>query len=136
LIDNDRNVIYLFIFLGSGALFRYDAVGSYEKVQAACVGKGEKMIQPILDDCMTPSDDEFWPEFLSPNRKIDSNVACNHPRRLYVNMNQSEAYELIKNAFRAAAEREITIGDGVQVFILTRRECATTDSKSCEFIII
>ena len=35
---------------GHGALYRYDAVGSYERVRAVCVGKGEKLIQPLLDE--------------------------------------------------------------------------------------
>ena len=35
---------------GHGALYRYDAVGSYERVRSVCVGKGEKLIQPLLDE--------------------------------------------------------------------------------------
>ena len=36
--------------LGKGALYRYDAVGSYERVRAVCAGRGEKLIQPLLDE--------------------------------------------------------------------------------------
>ena len=36
--------------LGQGALYRYDAVGSYERVRAVCAGRGEKLIQPMLDE--------------------------------------------------------------------------------------
>lgn len=35
---------------GQGALYRYDAVGSYERVRAVCAGRGEKLIQPMLDE--------------------------------------------------------------------------------------
>ena len=35
---------------GQGALYRYDAVGSYERVRAVCAGRGEKLIQPLLDE--------------------------------------------------------------------------------------
>ena len=41
---------YFILLLGHGALYRYDAVGSYERVRAVCVGKGEKLIQPLLDE--------------------------------------------------------------------------------------
>jgi len=34
--------------LGRGAIYHYDALGSFERVIASCCGKGEHLIQPIL----------------------------------------------------------------------------------------
>ena len=52
--DNDDDDIMHFIpsvlvyRLGRGAIFHYDALGSFERVIASCCGKGEHLIQPIL----------------------------------------------------------------------------------------
>lgn len=35
---------------GYGALYSYDAVGSFERLRAVCVGKGEALMQPMLDE--------------------------------------------------------------------------------------
>jgi len=35
-------------YLGHGAIYHYDALGSFERVMASCAGKGEHLIQPIL----------------------------------------------------------------------------------------
>jgi 20S proteasome alpha/beta subunit len=43
---------------GHGALYRYDAVGSFKRVQAVCAGKGEKLIQPLLDEITDMEADE------------------------------------------------------------------------------
>jgi len=42
-------------------LYRYDAVGSSERVTAACSGKGEQMIQPMLDEMTNMEEDlSLW----------------------------------------------------------------------------
>ena len=35
--------------IGHGAVYKYDAVGSVERVRAACSGTGASLIQPMLD---------------------------------------------------------------------------------------
>ena len=47
----EQNLTYFsYTVSGQGALYRYDAVGSYERVRAVCAGRGEKLIQPLLDE--------------------------------------------------------------------------------------
>ncbi len=51
--DDDDDIMHLFpsvlvYHLGRGAIYHYDALGSFERVIASCCGKGEHLIQPIL----------------------------------------------------------------------------------------
>ena len=84
------------------------------------------MIQPILDDIVANNlanrkghrdvDDELWitdsesDSFESPNTKhyLDDYTV-------------EDICKIIKLAFVAAAEREITVGDGVQICIISKK---------------
>ena len=51
--DDDDEIMHFFpsvlaYHLGRGAIYHYDALGSFERVIASCCGKGEHLIQPIL----------------------------------------------------------------------------------------
>merc|ERR1711916_156253 len=35
---------------GNGAIYSYDAVGSYERTNSSCQGSGQALIQPLLDN--------------------------------------------------------------------------------------
>ncbi len=100
---------------GKGAVYKYDAVGSYDRVMAACLGKGEKMIQPLLDEitCLE-EDDDLW--LLSANED-----AFTSPSKV-ITLNSEEAVQLVLRAFRAAAEREISIGDGLDIWIISKAQ--------------
>jgi 20S proteasome subunit beta 6 len=100
---------------GHGALYHYDAIGSKERVSASCTGKGDKMIQPLLDELSGMEEDgSLWElshegtEFLS---KKDP----------FIDINVGDATALVIRTFKAAAEREISVGDGVQLWILKRK---------------
>lgn len=46
---------------GRGALYKYDAVGSHERVTATCSGKAEHLLQPMLDEISNLEvDDALW----------------------------------------------------------------------------
>jgi 20S proteasome alpha/beta subunit len=98
---------------GVGSLHRYDAVGSVERVQACCAGRGEKMIQPILDEVTSmESDSALWD--MAGGDCFESSS-----ERLFLDMSVEEASQLVLRAFKAAAEREISLGDGVDIWILS-----------------
>lgn len=44
--------LYLLIFCptGRGAVYTYDAIGSYERTGYSCQGSGKDLIQPVLDN--------------------------------------------------------------------------------------
>lgn len=49
------------ISTGRGVLYKYDALGSVERIKAACAGKGESMMQPLLDSLSGMNEDDgMW----------------------------------------------------------------------------
>jgi len=79
--------------------FSFDAVGSFEICRAGSSGSGHHFIQPILDTLFK------CPSITSESRKgkILTNIM------------------LIKHLFLTASRRNIEIGDGIQIFIFTKK---------------
>jgi 20S proteasome alpha/beta subunit len=102
-------------------LYRFDAVGSFEQVVATCAGKGEKMIQPMIDE-ITKMDknEELW--LFNEEEEQESDGERNKLKRpqLAFPLAEEEAIQFIEKAFKAAAEREISIGDGVEILSMRR----------------
>jgi len=81
---------------GKGALYGYDPVGTIERVVCDCQGAGTEMLQPFLDNQVK------WknkPESTRPPLTVD------------------RARKLLRDGFRAVAERETTTGDSL--FLIT-----------------
>lgn len=101
---------------GEGRLFRYDCVGSFEEVVALCAGKAEHLIQPIIDEICSraalTSDSVTW--------VIDSSDSFIETDLRRIEESAEEAVELVRKAFRVASEREITLGDGMNMWILRK----------------
>lgn len=114
---------FYFLLIGQGALFKYDALGSYERVTATVSGKGEELIQPILDRVSKMEENkELW-QF----ENYDETEEIDPPR--FVDTSIDSAIELVKSAFEAAAEREISVGDGIQIVIIESDISSGVESK-------
>ncbi|KAJ1421123.1 nucleophile aminohydrolase [Ochromonadaceae sp. CCMP2298] len=138
---------------GAGAVFRYDAVGSSERVRCACLGKGEKLLQPLLDELTAMErDDSMWtlakggqPQFVSQGAPLPKTLSNADEAgdgasgsggglqgrlgALCVGLSAEQACAAVVRAFRAAAEREISVGDGLDVWLLRRRPEPTPPSE-------
>ena len=117
-----------------GALYRYDAIGSFERVRAMCAGKGEQMIQPLLDSLTNMDEDSSLWE-LSPGGDEFVSVAAattgsSSSPYCVPGLSADAACDLVVRAFRSAAQREITIGDGLEVWIV--RRCADGGARRAE----
>lgn len=85
-------------------MYGYDAVGSFERVRVACAGGGLSIIQPVLD-------------------RLDAAPQTGNSRgaeRPIVAVELDEALALIKRAFIAGGERDISLGDEVDIVVLTK----------------
>jgi hypothetical protein len=95
-------------------------------------GKGEHLIQPILDELTNMEEDNrlwtissesnsFEPlEIQSPKGLLESNSENLRAGELSaVGIPMNDACRAILKAFKAAAEREITVGDGVELWIIS-----------------
>jgi 20S proteasome subunit beta 6 len=83
---------------GRGAVFTYDAVGSFERVGYAAQGAGQKLIIPLLDD------------IVGGRNRADPLPA----------LDVAGAVEVAKEAFVTAGERDIYTGDAVEIFVITK----------------
>lgn len=82
---------------GKGAVFTYDAVGSYERVRSAAQGAGQKLMIPLLDNLMERK-----------NRTDKGSPPT-----------QAEVIDVVKEAFITAGERDIYTGDAIEIFVIT-----------------
>lgn len=126
---------------GSGVLYRYDAIGSAERVKAFCSGKGEQLIQPFLDEITNMEEDpSYWKldmessSFVSKEKK---NILGDESRdkfiedtEVFVDVSKDKAIELVQKAFLAAAERDITVGDGFHLWIIETDENKQNNDKN------
>lgn len=81
---------------GKGACFTYDAIGSFERTEYAAQGSGQKLMIPVLDNVIGFKNREQE----KPELTVD------------------EAVEIVKDSFITAGERNIYVGDAVEIFIM------------------
>lgn len=96
--------------LGRGAVYSFDPVGSFEREQYRASGSAAALIQPFLDSQVGLKNRADT--FEDPGAPIGS-VSIN-------NITLDEALKLTKDAFTAAAERDIHTGDSIDIIIMTR----------------
>jgi 20S proteasome subunit beta 6 len=82
---------------GSGQVYVYDAIGSYEQVAVATSGTGREALQPILDRLF----------------------ACTEQR--IVQGTADQAIQTLCEAYRSVSEREIGVGDNLVLHVTERR---------------
>lgn len=90
---------------GKGAVFTYDAVGSFERTEYAAQGAGQKLIIPILDN-------------------VVGNKNRGDAKKVWT---RSEAVELVKDVFVTAGERDIFTGDAVDIFVIDSNGATKTN---------
>merc|ERR1712018_514884 len=94
---------YCFVLVGGldkdgvGALYGYDAIGSYERILSGAQGSGNTLVMSFLDNQV-----HFKTH---PHNKKD--------------LNCDEALELIKSTMTSVTERDISTGDKCEIMIVT-----------------
>lgn len=86
---------------GEGCVFAYDAIGSFERNTCSVSGTGKSLIQPVLDNQIT-----------------ENNQLTRRGQPLDVD----GAFDLLKDAFASAGERDIYTGDTVEAYIMTPKD--------------
>jgi len=106
---------------GRGAVFNYDAVGSFERVATTAVGGSQAIILPILDGLSGQSKAGVVPkkegDFLVWNRSGRS-PGASPPGRCVSGLTCEEAISGLSSALISAAERDIRLGDRLEVVVV------------------
>lgn len=95
---------------GTGALYSYDPVGSYEREQCRAAGAAASLIMPFLDNQVNyknqyiPGSGEGLALAEKPKESLPKDIVLG----------------LVKDAFTSATERHIEVGDGLQILIITK----------------
>ncbi|KDQ16136.1 hypothetical protein BOTBODRAFT_54249 [Botryobasidium botryosum FD-172 SS1] len=86
---------------GTGAVYSFDPVGSYEREACRAAGAAQSLVQPFLDNQIYFKNQQAAPG--SP-----------HPAHLPLN----QVLALVTDSFTSATERHIEVGDGLEIYIV------------------
>ncbi|KAF8828057.1 hypothetical protein HHX47_DHR4000832 [Lentinula edodes] len=89
------------IVTGSGAVYSFDPVGSYERESCRAAGAAQSLVQPFLDNQIY-----FKNQVPQPGHP--------HPQHLPL----TTVIQLVIDSFTSATERHIEVGDGLEMFIV------------------
>jgi len=92
---------------GSGAVYSFDPVGSYEREACRAAGAASSLVQPFLDNQIY-----FKNQTPAPG--------TSHPAHLPL----SHVLSLVIDSFTSATERHIEVGDGLEMYVVLAKGSA------------
>eukprot|EP00824_Muranothrix_gubernata_P016321 TRINITY_DN33875_c0_g1_i1.p1 TRINITY_DN33875_c0_g1~~TRINITY_DN33875_c0_g1_i1.p1 ORF type:complete len:247 (+),score=46.12 TRINITY_DN33875_c0_g1_i1:14-754(+) len=92
---------------GTGGVYGYDAIGSYDKIMYGAQGSGQELLIPVLDSQLKGHN------HLVPEYPTDSSFVTN----------------MVKDVMNSCAERDIHTGDAVEIMVITKTGVTTVKEK-------
>lgn len=93
---HDSSLIVIFN-LGKGAVYSFDPVGCIERVPCISAGNAQPIVQPFIDSQI----------------KQDHQAKESERQKLTL----ERAISLVKDSFKLAAEREVSVGDNIDLIV-------------------
>lgn len=90
---------------GSGAVYSFDPVGSYEREQTRAAGHASALLVPFLDNQIRFAN-QVDPESGQPKAQVAAGI------------DEDTAIALVKDAFMGVAERQIQVGDTLEIVVV------------------
>jgi len=137
-----------------GAVYVYDAIGSYERVAVGSAGTGRELLQPILDqlfsdDSTTLSKDDDPSITINNNDNHSDNGksgdimaippmkqrvgvagSLRPPVQTVVGCSVEDAVKNVARAYQSVAEREISVGDEVVICVVKSSAVVASSSAA------
>lgn len=98
---------------GTGAVYSFDPVGSYEREACRAAGAAQSLVQPFLDNQIY-----FKNQVEAPG--------TTHPAHLSL----TEVLAIVIDSFTSATERHIEVGDGLEIYIVLARDRGLEDLEA------
>ncbi|TFY62067.1 hypothetical protein EVJ58_g4115 [Rhodofomes roseus] len=99
--------------LGTGAVYSFDPVGSYEREACRAAGAAQSLVQPFLDNQIY-----FKNQTPAPG--------TNHPTHLPL----PDVLSIVIDSFTSATERHIEVGDGLEIYVVLAKGRSTQELAS------
>jgi len=96
---------------GTGAVYSFDPVGSYEREACRAAGAAQALVQPFLDN-----------QIYFKNQKPPPGKS--HPTHLPL----QHVLALVTDSFTSATERHIEVGDGLEIYIILSKSSSASGS--------
>ncbi|GAA5961626.1 hypothetical protein JCM21900_002830 [Sporobolomyces salmonicolor] len=93
---------------GTGAVYSFDPVGSYERESCRAYGAAQSLVQPFLDNMVYKKN-----QVPAPGEKAT-------PKGERPEFDLEEVLQLVTDAFTGATERHIEVGDGLEMLIVEK----------------
>jgi len=93
---------------GTGAVYSFDPVGSYEREACRAAGAAQALVQPFLDN-------QIYFKNQTPA------AGMSFPRHLPL----STVLSLVIDSFTSATERHIEVGDGLEIYVVLGKNSAS-----------
>ncbi|EJT51714.1 20S proteasome beta-type subunit, Pre7p [Trichosporon asahii var. asahii CBS 2479] len=103
---------------GTGAVYSFDPVGSYEREACRAAGAAQSLIQPFLDNQIYFRNQTFPPGV---------------PRPIPGNLPLGTVISIVLDSFTSATERHIEVGDSLEMYIVMNKGRKTDDLLGGEF---
>lgn len=114
--------------LGTGAVYSYDPVGSYEREACRAAGAAQSLLQPFLDNqvsCCNPGmrDSKLTNQIYFRNQT----TAPGAEKPIPGNLPLATVLSIAVDSFTSATEREIRVGDELEIYVVMKAGRSTDD---------